>query len=220
MIKVAIPDRTTDVSRMTAKGWVISIFRGKDQFGFEDFITIEKAGVKFWMGRSQLKYGMEGVPGQDHITLPAIEIKKYVDGRFDESKIFYDTGDGITGTVFITENKAISTTYAFFRNASLMEIIKKYGLRRIEFPRTQGDRFDKTITEDVLKSPANPSSPTLPPFHTDGTYQSLGVDEETMCNTWEVYGASYVYEYQIATLTIPQIYDPQEIDKIMSSLTE
>ena len=58
MVKIKIPRRTeSDVSRMIAKGWNVSIFRGKNIYGFDDFITIEKGGVKFWIGKGSVLLG-------------------------------------------------------------------------------------------------------------------------------------------------------------------
>lgn len=220
MVKIKIPKRNeSDVSRMMAKGWNISIFRGKNLFGFEDFITIEKGCVKFWVG-----YIRTNTTDQDIGGFTGIEIKKYVDGKYDESKIFYDTGDGLVGTIFITDSKTIGQTYAFFRNASLMEIIEEFELRRIEFPKTSECEFEKTIKEDfkdlMATSNWSPVRNTMPPFHTDGTYEIIDIDEENRVRTWQVSGATYIYEYNSATLTIPQVYSIDKVRAIMDELTE
>lgn len=220
MVKIKIPGRTeSDVSRMNAKGWAVSIFRGKNIYGLDDFITIEKGSVKFWIGKSTI------LLGEIEDKSSAIEIKKYIDGKYEESKIFYDTGDGLAGTIFITDNKIVPQTYAFFRNASLMGIIDEFSLRRIEFPKTSDFRFEKTIVEDLSKTSMNPAYDCkngLPPFHTDGNYEITELIDTTdeHVRVWLVSDASYIYEYNSATLTIPQVYDVDTVRNIMNELTQ
>ena len=221
MVKIKIPKRNeSDVSRMIAKGWNVSIFRGKNVFGFEDFITIEKGCVKFWAG-----YTRTNNMDQDIGGFTGIEIKKYVDGKYDESKIFYDTGDGLAGTIFITDSKIVSQTYAFFRNDSLMDIINEFSLRRIEFPKSSNSLFEKTIVEDLDKTSMNPARDCkngMPPFHTDGNYEITELIDtpEEHVREWLISDASYIYEYNSATLTIPQVYDVDTIRNIMNELTQ
>jgi hypothetical protein len=115
----------------------------------------------------------------------------------------------------ISEGKDTDQTYAFFRNEKLQEIIDEFGLRRIVFPREDGNTFSKIVwTKEDKQSHGVPT----PMFHTDGSYEDQGVENDT--RKWLVSGASYIYEYVSGTLTIPQQYDTEKIREILTSLTE
>jgi hypothetical protein len=93
-------------------------------------------------------------------------------------------------------------------------MLDEFGIRRVVFPRDPGDTFEKEVYFDKDKAKINESDhPMMPPFHTDGTYEQLRTERNLM--KWRVTNATYIYEYNTLTLTIPQIYDVNAIaDKL------
>lgn len=207
MIKIRINSGSqSDVTDMRAKGWHIMVFRGT--VADDDFVTVSKNDIRFVM-RVVL-----------HDKKKYLEIAKYVDGMFKESKQFYENGCGICGTLCISEGKELDLTYAFFRNEKLQEIIDEFGLRRIIFPREAGDHFEKEIQVDMEKyKQYTGEHPVAPSFHTDGTYEEIQSDNRYL-KKWKVSNATYIYEYNTGTLTIPQEYDTNKIWKILEDLMD
>lgn len=202
MVRIKIDANSkTDVTDMRAKGWHILVFRG--QTPDADFVTAEKKDVRFVMKIT------------NNNDAKCVEITKYLDGYVKDVKKFYEGGCYLNGTLCISEGKEVEQTYAFFRNEKLQQIIDEFGLRRIVFPREDGDTFSKTVwTKEDKQSRSVPT----PAFHTDGAYEDQGVEDET--RKWLVTGASYIYEYTSGTLTIPQQYDAEKIREILTSLTD
>lgn len=205
MIKIKISSGSqSDVTDMRAKGWHLMVFRGIASD--DDFITVAKNDVRFVMRVVK------------HDNEKYLEIAKYLDGVFKESKQFYENGCGIRGTLCISEGKEPDLTYAFFRNEKLQDIIDEFGLRRIIFPREPGDHFEKEVQVDLDKyKQYTGEHPTAPSFHTDGTYEEIPSDNRRL-KKWKVSNATYIYEYNTGTLTIPQKYDTNKIWQTLEEL--
>lgn len=207
MVRIKInPKRQSDVNEMKAKGWSISVYRDRENEA--EFVTVEKGRIRFAMRtiideESKDKY---------------VEIKKYLDGYVKDAKRFYENGYGVNGTFVISEGKTPELTYAFFRNEGIQEIIDEFGLSRIVFPKEQGQKFDKTVYCDIVKNPSF-KDPSMPFFHTDGTYKPTKADTKGL-TAFEISGATYIYEYNTATLTIPWKYDLEKVREIMNSFTD
>jgi hypothetical protein len=205
MIRIRVNERTsTDVTDMRAKGWHVLVFRGDS--ADKDFLVAEKRDVRFVMKiitRDDVKY---------------TEVTKYLDGFVKDTKLFYENDCGITGTFCISEGKDNDSTYAFFRNERLQKIIDEFELRRIVFPKDNGETFEKIVWVDTKYRQYTGEHPVAPNFHTDGTYEMF--KDEDGCMKWRVSNATYVYEYQSGTLTIPQKYDTETIRHILTELTE
>lgn len=210
MIRVKINrKRQSDVNEMKAKGWHVCVYREPDLN--DEFVTAEKNGIRFVM---------KGVTTEteEHV----IEIRKYVNGFYKDSKKFFDNGCGINGTLCISEGITIENTYAFFRNEKLQDLIEEFGLRRVVFPREEGSKFSKTVYDSYetgVESIHLGDVPVMPPFHTDGVYEQLpSIEPKT--NKFEIHDATYVYEYNSLTLTIPWKYDVEYLRELMKSLTD
>lgn len=207
MIRIKInPKKQSDVNEMKAKGWSVNVWRDKDNES--EFVTVEKGRIRFAMRtvldeESKDKY---------------VEIKKYMDGYVKDSKRFYENGYGVNGTFVISEGKTPDMTYAFFRNEGIQEIIDDYGLNRIVFPKEKGDTFNKTVYCDVTKNPSckDPNGKVAPFFHTDGNYHVTKSDNKNLA-AYEINSATYIYEYNTCTLTIPWKYDLEKIREILES---
>lgn len=207
MVRIKInPKKQSDVNEMKAKGWAISVYRDRDTDS--EFVTIEKGRIRFVMKTII----------DENTNDKYVEVKKYMDGYVKDAKRFYENGYGVNGTFVISEGKTPDMTYAFFRNEGIQEIIDRYGLNRIVFPKEQGEKFDKTVYLDITKNPTS-NDKNAPFFHTDGTYKPAKSDNKNLI-AFDVSNASYIYEYNTFTLTIPWKYDLEKIDEIMASLTE
>jgi len=211
MIRIRINQKkVSDVTSMNAKGWRVSIYR--DANPLNEMATVEKDAIKFMLSIMHPAVLQNGTSAH---TVNAVQIKKYVHGYFTDSKIFMDTGSGINGTICISEGKCVETTYAFFRSEELQKIIDDYGLKRVSFPKDiSGYSFDK-----IVPSPANlpETKASLPPFHTDGSYEKYKTEDGNVA--WRIHGASYVYEYNTCTLTIPWEYNILRVREFMDALT-
>lgn len=203
MVRIKISSKSqSDVTEMRAKGWHVCIYRGAD--ANEEMITCEKKDIRFTVKPKENERGR------------FIEVRKYVMGYQKDCKMFYDANSGINGTLCISEGKTNDETYAFFRNEALQNMLDEFGIRRVVFPRDPGDTFEKEVYFDTTKNKTNESDyPAMPPFHTDGTYEKLKSERGLM--KWRVANATYIYEYNSATLTIPQIYD---VNKVADKLEE
>ena len=207
MIRIKInAKKQSDVTEMKAKGWHVNVFRDRDNDA--EFVTVEKGCIRFAMKT------FTDAETKDRY----VEIKKYVDGYVKDAKRFYENGYGINGTFVISEGKSPDMVYAFFRNEGIQEIIDKYGLSRIVFPKEQGDTFDKTVYCDITRNPSF-KDPSMPFFHTDGTYQPVKCENKNL-NAFEITGATYIYEYNTCTLTIPWKYDLNKVREIMDSFAD
>ena len=199
MVKIKIDSKKlSDVSDMRAKGWHISIFRSDDG----DFIIVEKKDVRFKLGIITNDNGEK-----------CVEVTKFLHGVQKDTKLFDENGVGLCGTICISEGKLDEETYAFFRNQKLQDIIEEFSLKRIVFPREAGNTFEKDVYHDYYKSRQSKDMPT---FHTDGTYEQVESKIKGIAQ-WHIVNATYVYEYNSATLTIPQKYD---VDKVRTILNE
>jgi hypothetical protein len=175
-------------------------------------VTVEKDAIKFMLNIMHPAVVQNGTGAH---TVNAVQIRKYVHGYFTDSKIFMDTGSGINGTICISEGRSVETTYAFFRSEELQKIIDDYGLKKVSFPKDiTGYVFDK-----IVPSPANlpETKASLPPFHTDGSYEKYKTEDGNIA--WRIHGASYVYEYNTCTLTIPWEYNIPRVREFMDALT-
>ncbi len=202
MVRIKISSKSqSDVTEMRAKGWHVCIYRDAD--ANEEMVTCEKKDIRFTVK-----------PKENDVRGRFIEVRKYVMGYQKDCKMFYDAGSGINGTLCISEGKSNDDTYAFFRNEVLQNMLDEFGIRRVVFPRDPGDTFEKEVYFDKDKAKINESDhPMMPPFHTDGTYEQLRTERNLM--KWRVTNATYIYEYNTLTLTIPQIYDVNAIaDKL------
>ena len=210
MIRIRINQKkVSDVTSMNAKGWRVSIYR--DANPLNEMVTVEKDAIKFMLNIMHPAVVQNGTSAH---TVNAVQIKKYVHGYFTDSKIFMDTGSGINGTICISEGKSVETTYAFFRSEELQELIDEFGLKRVSFPKdTKEYKFDK-----IIQSPATipETKANIPNFHTDGTYEKIKT--ESGGTAWKISGATYVYEYNTCTLTIPWEYNLWEVRRLMSNL--
>lgn len=213
MIRIRINQKkVSDVTSMNAKGWRVSIFR--ESIAINEMVTVEKDAIKFVVSIMNVNRSKP----EDHLVhnVNAVQIRKYVHGYYTDSKIFLDTGSGINGTICISEGRSVETTYAFFRSEELQELIDDYGLKRVSFPKDiSGYLFDK-----IVPSPANlpETKASLPPFHTDGSYEKYKTEDGDIA--WRIHGASYVYEYNTCTLTIPWEYNIIHVREFMDALTE
>jgi hypothetical protein len=207
MVRIKLASRSeSDVTKMKAKGWVINVFRERNER--DDFVIAERDVIN-----TRFTLQLAKVPH-------TVEVKKFVNGEFIDSKLFHDPGCGLSGTLCISEGKTVTTTYAFFRNEMLMELMERYGLKRIEFAKTDAAKFDKFVYEnDLSMYGKGEGKPTLPPFHTDGTYEETTPQQPNM-RKFLVSGATYVYEYKTCTLTIPQQYDIWKLDELLKHLTD
>lgn len=207
MVKIKIVSRSaSDATKMKAKGWVIEIFREK--YEHDDYVIAERDNINVRFVLAPAK------------TPNTMEIKKFVDGEYVDSKFFYDPGCGLCGTLCISEGKTIATTYAFFRNEKLTTLMERYGIKRIEIAKDDSPQFEKFVYEDTTRSPYGRTiTPTMPPFHTDGTYEEASQFSSSM-RKFLITGASYVYEYNTCTLTIPQKYNVEKLDEILKQLTD
>ena len=210
MIRIRInKKKVSDVTSMNAKGWRISIYR--DPNPLNEMVTVEKDAIKFILDIMHPAVVQNGTSAH---TVNAVQIRKYVHGDFKDSKLFMDTGSGINGTICISEGKCVETTYAFFRSEELQELIDEFGLKRVSFPKDNKEyKFDK-----IIQSPANipETKANIPNFHTDGTYEKIKT--ESGGTAWKISGATYVYEYNTCTLTIPWEYNLLEVRRLMSNL--
>ena len=125
---------------------------------------------------------------------------------------------GINGTLSISEGKDSDSTYAFFRNEKLQRVIDDFNINRIIFPREGGTTFEKEVHFDTTKHSVNECNKNLPPFHTDGSYETIKSTDRNV-RKWRVSGATYIFEYITRTLTIPQNYDIDKIAEILNSFT-
>lgn len=211
MIRIRINQKkVSDVTSMNAKGWRVSIFR--ESIAVNEMVTVEKDAIKFMLNIMHPAVVQNGTGAH---TVNAVQIRKYVHGYFTDSKIFMDTGSGINGTICISEGRSVETTYAFFRSEELQKIIDDYGLKKVSFPKDiTGYVFDK-----IVPSPANlpETKASLPPFHTDGSYEKYKTEDGNIA--WRIHGASYVYEYNTCTLTIPWEYNIPRVREFMDALT-
>lgn len=203
-VKIKIDDRmSTDASEIIARGWHVSIYRSKEPMN--DFITVIKDNVRF-------TFKME----EAH----SICVKKYIDGDLIDTKSFYDSDCGLVGAICIREFPD-HTPYAFFRNRHLIDFMHEFHIKRVEFPKTADGRFEKSVFEVCQKDePATSAFP--PPFHTNGTYTIHGIVKfgDKYARRYDIANASYIYEYNTDTITIPWIYDIDVLSILLRELGE
>lgn len=207
MVRIKVSGKTqSDVTEMRAKGWHVCIYR--DTNPEEEMITAEKKDIRFTVKPKTNEHGR------------CVEVRKYVMGYQKDSKTFYDVNCGINGTLCISEGKNNDDTYAFFRNEALQNLLDDFNIRRVIFPREGGTKFEKDVYLDVIKARQagnySDAKSSMPPFHTDGTYEEVGSESKGL-RKWHVVDATYIYEYGTSTLTIPQEYD---LNKIADNLEE
>lgn len=208
MVKFKILDASqSDVSDLLVKGWHIMIFRGDSSY--EDFLIVSKKGVKFVV-KIVDKWGYN-----------VIEITKYIDGVKKDMKQFYDHRCGLNGTYSISEGKSDDLSYMFFRNESLTKLMDEFGLKRVMFPRESCERFEKDVYLDMDKSLQYNGNAykNIPFFHTDGEYAQVE-SEVPGSAKWHISDAKYIYEYNTKTLTIPQLYNVDDVRQWLKELTE
>ena len=201
MIRIKIcQKKQSDATELTAKGWHISIFRDIDET--DEFVTAEKNEIKFILRTSKEH------PEQ-------MELKKYVHGFYRDTKMFFGCGTGINGTLCISEGKTTDATYAFFRNAYLQDLMDKYQIRKIVFPKEDSKTIEKDVYFDPKSKYANDKAcielSSEIPFVTDGSYESEASITEGV-QKWHIKDATFVYEYAPRTLTIPWTYDIGKLD--------
>ena len=208
MIRIRInPKKMSDVTTMIAKGWRVSIYREPDPLN--ESVTVEKDAIKF-----MIKI-IDCILEESATPVTAVEIRKYVHGYLSDTRTFYDTGSHINGMIGISEGRTVETTYAFFRSEELQDIVDEFGLKKVVFPKTAHDRkLDKVVLSPHY-FPENKSG--IPPFHTDGKYNKHSSDTDAV--NWQIWDATYVYEYNTCTLSLPWKYDPENVREIMKSLT-
>jgi len=207
MVKIRIiSSAQTDVTDLRAKGWHVLVFRGTKLD--DDFITFEKKDIRFVVKIGE-KDGNR-----------VVEIFKFIDGHQKDEKQFFENGCGINGTYWISEGKTNELTYMFYRNEKLQTLIDEFGIRRVVFPKDPGEKFEKDVYLDIEKAKRYSGTlPEAPSFHTDGTYEEVGTDVKGT-RKWHVTDASYIYEYNTLTLTIPQVYDTEKIRELLDELTQ
>ena len=207
MVRIKISSKAhSDVTEMRAKGWHVCVYR--DTNADEEMITAEKKDIRFIVKPRINENG--------HF----VEVRKYVMGYQKDCKQFYDAESGINGTLCISEGKSNDDTYAFFRNEALQNVLEDFGIRRVVFPHEAGDKFEKDVYLDTAKSRINESGlPEMPPFQTDGTYEEVRSETRGL-KKWHVVDATYIYEYNSLTLTIPQVYDIKKVVDQLESILD
>lgn len=205
MVKIKVSGKgKSDVTEMKAKGWRALIFRAPAPE--EEMIVVDKNDVRFvvkTVSKDNERY---------------TEVVKYISGFKKDTKQFCDCDCGINGTLSISEGKDSDSTYAFFRNEKLQRVIDDFKINRIIFPREGGVTFEKEVHFDTTKHSINECNKNLPPFHTDGNYETIKSTDRNV-RKWRVSGATYIFEYVTRTLTIPQNYDIDKIAEILNSFT-
>lgn len=190
----------SDASEIIAHGWHVSIYRGRDRF--DDFVTITKDNVRFTVA---------AVEENDTIV-----IKKFIDGNEVDTKTFFDPGCGLVGTIGIRETEN-STAYAFFRNEMLQRFMEEHDIRRVEFSKTSGSKFDK-----IIQMYENENG-SIDGFVTSGKSEEIDetVDETlggVTVHKFHVHDATFIYERSTGTLTLPWVYDLVQLRKTFSAL--
>lgn len=195
--KIKIDSATkSDVISMTMRGgWKVHIYRNPDDEK-KDFVTVTRDPHRFHM----------------YIDDNCIVIDRYFDGRKMDTKRFHDTGSGINGLLFISENPISNLTYAYFRTEQLQSIMDDFDIVRVEIAKEPGVTFDKTIEYITLNG--------MPHFHTDGTYELRENPDDPNRSEWLIGGATYIWDYENRRLHIPQVFDHRALRQKLQEIVD
>lgn len=194
--KIIAPKRLSDISEEKGGCWGMDIFRSKSPKG--DGVVMKRGNIKFKISL-----------GTNEVGVDVVKLTKYIGSEEKWTKRFYDPGDGIDGQYCISEGITDNETYAFFRPWSIVMLMCQYGINRVLFPKESEYEGNYKFTRTV----DNYDNTGVPPFHTDGQYDKTA-------NGWTISGASYVYEYNTGTLTIPWQYDLNKLTEDLDALTQ
>ena len=149
----------------------------RDELGTNTHYSIEKGIVRYELYQEDDK----------------VILEKYVDNQFIETKKYRSDGvENCEGTVFLNDHSNPKRCYAFWRSKELLNLIDSVGAKRLLFAKSLTELFDYEVEKNCEGYD----------FVTDGkvTYQS-----DT--NTYQIFGASYVYRPVAAELILSPIYN-------------
>jgi hypothetical protein len=200
MIKIKICSRDqSDVTEMKAKGWLIRIMREANPHKTQ--VVAEKGNVQ---------YVLSTIKEEGEVL---VCLKTYVFGECTSTKQSPSDGCGVYGTLYISDNSIEERSYAFFRNEAIQSFMDFFGIRQVKYTEdaVMTESFSQTLqfendTEDLGDR-----------FVTDGfvTHNSIQNEDGVWSHSVSISYASYLYDKQSMTLSIPYRYDINKLYDIM-----
>ena len=200
MIKIRICSKDqSDVTEMKAKGWLIKIMREANPHKTQ--IVAEKGNVQ---------YVLSTIKNDGEIL---VSLKTFVFGELTSEKQSPSDGCGVYGTLYISESSNEARGYAFFRNEAVQNFMDFFGIRQVKYTEdaVMTESFSQTIQFE------DDSEELGDRFVTDGfvSHNAIQNEDGVWSHSVSISYASYLYDKQMMTLSIPYRYDINRLYDVM-----